>query len=260
MKKKIVAIVEARLNSKRLPNKVLMKIQGREILKIILERLKYSKKIDSIVVATTKNKKDNKLENFLKKNKYNFYRGSEKNIINRIIGAGDEYNADIIIRLTGDNPLVDPKMIDCMLSFYLKDRNTDYLTNNNFGDLKKRKIAMGLDVSIFKLNKLKIVEKLIKNLKGKKIFREYPTLYFYTLGKKNFKIKNIKLPQKFILDKKYRLTVDTIQDFKFFSILFFYLKNEKKYFSITKIKKVLLKYPLLYKINNKVTQYKPKFR
>ena len=58
MKKKIVAIVEARLNSKRLPNKVLMKIQGREILKIILERLKYSKKIDSIVVATTKNKKD----------------------------------------------------------------------------------------------------------------------------------------------------------------------------------------------------------
>ena len=153
MKKKIVAIVEARLNSKRLPNKVLMKIQGREILKIILERLKYSKKIDSIVVATTKNKKDNKIENFLKKNKYNFYRGSEKNIINRIIGAGDQYNADIIIRLTGDNPLVDPKMIDYMLNFYLKDRNTDYLTNNNFGDLKKRKIAMGLDVSIFKLNK-----------------------------------------------------------------------------------------------------------
>ena len=260
MKKKIVAIVEARLNSKRLPNKVLKKIRGKEILKIILERLKYSKKIDSIVVAITKNKKDNKLENFLKKNKFNFYRGSEKNIINRIIGAGDEYNADIIIRLTGDNPLVDPKMIDYMLNFYLKDRNIDYLTNNNFGDLKKRKIAMGLDVSIFKLNKLRIVEKLIKNLKGKKIFREYPTLYFYTLGKKNFKIKNIKLPQKFILDRKYRLTVDRIQDFKFFSILFFYLKNEKKYFSITKIKKVLLKYPLLYKINNKVTQYKPKFR
>jgi spore coat polysaccharide biosynthesis protein SpsF len=260
MKKKIVAIVEARLNSKRLPNKVLKKIRGKEILKIILERLKYSKKIDTIVVAITKNKKDNKLENFLKKNKYNFYRGSEKNIINRIIRAGDEYNADIIIRLTGDNPLVDPKMIDYMLNFYLKDRNTDYLTNNNFGGLKKRKIAMGLDVSIFKLNKLKIVEKLIKNLKGKKIFREYPTLYFYTLGKKNFKIKNIKLPQKFILDKKYRLTVDTIEDFKFFSKLFFYLKNEKKYLSITKIKKVLLKYPLLYKINNKVTQYKPKFR
>ena len=260
MKKKIVAIVEARLNSKRLPNKVLKKIRGKEILKIILERLKYSKKIDTIVVAITKNKKDNKLENFLKKNKYNFYRGSEKNIINRIIRAGDEYNADIIIRLTGDNPLVDPKMIDYMLNFYLKDRNTDYLTNNNFGDFKKRRIAMGLDVSIFKLNKLRIVEKLIMNLKRKKIFREYPTLYFYTLGKKNFKIKNIKLPQKFILDKKYRLTVDTIEDFKFFSKLFFYLKNEKKYLSITKIKKVLLKYPLLYKINNKVTQYKPKFR
>ena len=75
--KKIIAIVEARLNSKRLPNKVLKKIKNKELIRIIIERLRLSKKLNQIVVATTISKKDNKLVNFLKKIKIKFFRLSE---------------------------------------------------------------------------------------------------------------------------------------------------------------------------------------
>lgn len=149
MRKKIVAIVEARLNSKRFSGKVLKKINGKEILKIILERLKHSKKIDKIVVATTNNRQDDKIIRIIK-GKYNYFRGSEKNVLKRVIDAADKFNANLIVRLTADNPLIDAKTIDYMLNFYSKNTQIDYLTNNNFGNLKKRKLALGLDIIILK--------------------------------------------------------------------------------------------------------------
>ena len=118
--KKIVAIVEARLNSRRLPNKVLKKIKKKELISIVLERLKLSKKIHQIVVATTKNKKDMKLVNFLKRKKIKFFRGSEKNLFERIFNTANKFKADIIVRVTADNPFTDPDIIDYMLRNFRK--------------------------------------------------------------------------------------------------------------------------------------------
>ncbi len=259
MRKKIVAIVEARLNSKRFGGKVLKKINGKEILKIILERLKLSKKIDKIVVATTNNRRDDKIIKIIKR-KYNYFRGSEKNVVKRVIGAADKFNANLIVRLTADNPLIDAKAIDYMLNFYSKNTQIDYLTNNHFGNLKKRKLALGLDIIIFKKNKLKFIQTQINKLKNKRVFCEYPTLYFYTIGKKKFKIKNINMPKRFFIGKKYRLTIDTKDDYQFFLKLFSHFKWNKRYISIPDIKKILLKYPNLYKINNNIIQFQPKLK
>ncbi len=259
MKKKIVAIVEARLSSKRLNGKVLKKINGKEIIKIILERLKFSKKIDHVVVATTLNRKDDRIVKTIKK-KYNYFRGSERNVIKRVVDAADKFKAHIVVRLTGDNPLVDAKAIDYMLNYYLKNTKIDFLTNNHFGNLKKRKLALGLDINIINKDKLKFAQAQVKKLKNKKIFCEFPTLYFYTLGKKKFRIKNINMPKKFFIPKKYRLTIDTKDDYVFFLKLFSHFKSNNRYLNISDIKKILMKYPNLHKINNNVTQFQPKFR
>jgi spore coat polysaccharide biosynthesis protein SpsF len=259
MKKKIIAIVEARTNSKRLKNKVLKKINGKEIITLILQRLKVSKKIDQIVVATTNNKDDDKIIKVIGK-EFDYFRGSEKNVLKRVIGAADKFKANLIVRITADNPIVDVKAIDYMINFYLKNLHIDYLTNNFFGDLNKRKLALGLDISIFKKDKLELVKKYVQKLKkNKNMFCEFPTLYFYTIGKYKFNIKNITLPERFLINKKFRLTVDTENDLKFFISLFSHFKNKKNYLDISDIKKVLLKNPKLANINNKIAQFQPNF-
>ena len=235
------------------------KINGKEIITLILERLLVSKKIDQIVVATTNNKDDNQIIKVIGK-KFDYFRGSEKNVLRRVIGAADKFNADLIIRITADNPIVDAKAIDYMINFYLKNLHIDYLTNNCFGDLNKRKLALGLDISIFKKDKLKLIESYVKKLKkNKNTFYEFPTLYFYTVGKKIFNIKNITLPEKFFINKKFRLTVDTENDLKFFTSLFAHFKNKKNYLNISDIKKILLKNPKLANINNEIAQFQPNF-
>ena len=97
-------IVQARMGSTRLPGKVLKKIDGKPILLILLERVMLSKKIDKVVVATTKNKIDEEIVNFCKNYGFNYFRGSEQDVLNRYYNCAKQYNAKIIIRVTSDCP------------------------------------------------------------------------------------------------------------------------------------------------------------
>ena len=255
MKPNVVAIIEARMSSSRLNGKVLKKINNKEVLKIIIQRLGFSKIINKIIVATTTDKRDDKIINFLKKNNFSFYRGSLNDVMGRVVRAGEKYKADIIVRVTADNPLTDPKIIDYMLKHFLANKKIDYLTNNHFGNLKLRKIALGLDIDIFTLKSIKKIDKLANN----KIYRQYPTIYFYTKGKKLFAIKNILLPNKLIINNKYRLTLDTENDLKFFRKLFSLFKNKiNSYVKLSHIKKILISNPSLQKINLNIKQFDPK--
>ncbi len=176
---KTLAIIQARSNSKRFPNKVLKKINGLTIIEILLKRLSKSKKIDQLVVATTKRKSDNKLYNLVKKLGYHCFRGSERNVLLRFINAADTHSGKIIVRVTGDCPLIDPKLVDRCINNFKKD-NLDYYTNTNpptFPD--------GLDVEVTKIDVLK----KINLLRLSKSEREHVTKY---LRKNNrFKIKNL---------------------------------------------------------------------
>ncbi len=122
-KKKIIAIVQARLTSKRFPNKVIQKIGKFSVLEIMLKRLKKSKKIDDIVFSIPSNKNNYKLYKHLEKLNTKIFRGSENNVLERFYNTAKKFKATDIIRITGDCPLIDPKIIDNLINLYLKKKN-----------------------------------------------------------------------------------------------------------------------------------------
>ena len=109
---KIVAIIQARMSSKRLPGKVLLPLCGYPVIEHVVRRVKECKKINTIVVATSKSKADWPIVNWCKKNKINFFQGSLNDVLDRYYKASILFKADIIVRVTGDCPVIDPKILD----------------------------------------------------------------------------------------------------------------------------------------------------
>ena len=140
---KVVAIVQARMGSTRLPDKVLRKIGDKPMIQLLLERLSLSKMIDEIVVATSIDKRNDELGSVVKHLGYKIFHGSETDVLSRYLETAKSVDADIIIRITGDCPLIDPFLVDqCIERFLAED--VDYLSNNQpptFPD--------GLDTEVF---------------------------------------------------------------------------------------------------------------
>ena len=124
----IAGIVAARMESTRLPGKVLFEINGKTIIQIMVDRMKFSKKLDKIIIATSTNPNDDLVETYCKKNNIECYRGSEENLISRYKQISDSINADIIVKFGADSPLIDPKIIDHVIEIYLKN-NYDFVSN-----------------------------------------------------------------------------------------------------------------------------------
>ena len=126
----VVTIIQARMNSKRLPGKVLLEVEGKKMLELMIERVRFSKYANKIVVATTKNILDDKIASFCKINKIDCYRGSEIDVLDRIYKCATKFNADHIVRLTADNPIQEPSVMDKIISEYSNNINTiDYASN-----------------------------------------------------------------------------------------------------------------------------------
>ena len=154
---KVVAIIQARIESTRLPGKVLKTINGQALVSLLLSRLSKSKKIDQIIVATPKNSNNKKLVNCIKKEGYFVYEGSENNVLNRYYEAAQKVNADIIVRITGDCPLVDADLVDeCITKFHLS--GVDYLSN-----LEPQSFPDGLDIEVFSFQTLEDANNLAKS-------------------------------------------------------------------------------------------------
>lgn len=252
MTKRIHAIIEARMSSKRLPGKVMLKIQNKYILDILINRVKKSNKINKIIVATSKNVKDDKIINFCKKKRINFFRGSENNVAKRVYDCANKYDSDIIVQLTADNPLIDYRIIDKCVKLFL-NKKYDFVTNNNFGNFND-KTPVGMIVSIFKKKDL---GKNLKYLKSKPL-REHTTLYFYREGKKKYKIKNVRINKNLYNGKKPRLTLDYKEDFKLIKKV--YLSLSKKFnndFKFSEIIEYLNNNKKLLDVNSYLIQKNP---
>ncbi len=167
VKKKIIAIIQARVNSIRFPNKILKKINGIPAIEILYKRLQKSKKIDNIIIATSKNKKNKKLIDFLKSKKINHFVGEDGDVLKRYFDVVSKWGGDIIIRVTGDSILIDPKLVDNFITKF-KNKKVDYLSNTS-----PETFPDGLDIEIFTRKVLKVTN---KNAKGK-YFREHVTPY-----------------------------------------------------------------------------------
>lgn len=199
MKKKIniYAFVQARQTSKRLPNKIFLKLNKITILKNIYLRLKKSKYLNSIIFLIPKNSKNLKLKHYLKSEKYNFFCGDEFNVLKRYFDASKKFNPDLIVRVTADCPLVDYRLLDEMIKNFLKLENVDYFSNTI-----KRSYPDGLDIEIFTKNALNTTYKNTK----KKYDLEHVTPYM----QKNLKVRNYLNNKDY---SKLRWTLDTIEDY-----------------------------------------------
>ena len=141
--KKIVAIVQARMTSTRLPNKVLMDMGGKTVVGQVFNQLSFSKLLNEIVLATSTDKSDDPLENWVKDNHIRYFRGNLNNVLKRFFDTAKQVGADIIVRITADCPLIDPEVVDNVISGFLEG-GYDYYSNTNpptFPD--------GLDTEVF---------------------------------------------------------------------------------------------------------------
>mgnify|MGYP006091192365 CR=1 FL=1 len=242
------------MTSKRLPGKVLKKIMNKyPIIEVIYLRVMKSKLIDNICVATTNKKTDDILVNFLKKKKFNFFRGEENNVLKRVIDTGKYYKPKIIVQLTGDNPFLDFKIIDEMIRYFLK-KKCDFLTNNAFGISENRKFPHGMTINIF------YFKDLVENYEfcTTKELKEHTSLYFFREGKKKFNINNMPIKKKWCRNFLPRLTVDEISDFELSNKIFEHFNKKKRniYFSYKKILDFLENNQNLLKINSHIKQKK----
>ena len=146
---KFVATIEARMTSTRLPGKVLMPVAGKPLLEHLVIRLKSVPSINAIVLATTTNADDDVLETFSKKVGIKCYRGSEDDVMGRVINAANKENADVVVEITGDCPIIDPQIVEQTIRMF-KVNEVDYVSNNHI-----RSYPDGMDVQVFKLEALK---------------------------------------------------------------------------------------------------------
>jgi glutamate-1-semialdehyde 2,1-aminomutase len=145
---KIVAIIQARMGSTRLPNKVMRLINGMTMIEILLARLAKSKKIDQIVIATSTDKNNTPLIEHVEKMGYVCIPGSENDVLSRYIIAAKKVHADIIVRITGDCPLIDPALVDKVIEQFTVS-SVDYFSN-----ISPPTYPDGLDVEVFSLQAL----------------------------------------------------------------------------------------------------------
>ena len=203
-------IIQVRMSSKRLPGKTLKKINKLPVLKILLNNLKKSKRIKKIVVATSKNSEDKKIIKYCKINKINFYIGPLHNVFNRLLACAKYYKFKYFIRINGDSPLIDFKIINRAIKIHQK-RKVDYdIVTNVF----PRTFPKGQSVEIIRSSILQ------KNMKKFSIFdKEHVTTYFYK-NHSDFKIKNFKSKKG---SKEADQVVDYPRDLKIISKM---LKNK----------------------------------
>ena len=184
----VLAILQARMSSSRLPGKVMMEILGEPMISLQIERIKRAKKIDKLILATSNQEEDNKLEEVCKNIGLYCFRGSLDNVLDRYYNAALTFNPIHIVRLTGDCPLIDPKIIDEVIDYHISE-NSDFTSN---AAPNQRLIPDGLDAEVIKF---KILEKIRKKELSKEQ-KEHVTLYFYenlntflpTLNRKNLTI------------------------------------------------------------------------
>lgn len=242
---KVVAVVQARMGSTRLPGKVLKKINGEPMIKYTLDSLKRSKYIDEVVLATSDLKKDKPLAEFANEYNFNLFRGSEEDVLARYYHAAKEYNADVVVRITGDCPLIDYQITDNVIKLYLDNKNeVDFVANNI-----KRTFPRGVDTSVISSETLKIAYKNAE-LKAE---REHVVLYIKKTHEEDFNLLNYKAKGKYNRPD-IRITVDEKEDLELVREII--SRIESRPITLEKVINILDNNPDLLKINANINQKK----
>jgi len=237
-KRKVIAFVQARMGSNRLPGKVLKEIEGSPLLGILINRLKFCSLLNNIVIITSGSPKDDIIVDFCKKEGIEYFRGPEDDVLGRYYWAAYEYKADIVVRITADCPLIDPRIVDKMVGTFLS-KKCDFLSNmeplpNTYPD--------GMDVSVLDF---KALEKGWKEA-NRPSEREHVIFYFYKNPDK-FKILKMECEQDY---SDYRFTVDYPEDYELIKMLMLKLKEKEKFGHLEDLIEIMEENPELKQINS----------
>lgn len=238
---KVIAFVQARMSSSRLPGKVLKKIIEKPMLEHLVGRLSCSQLIDKVVVVTSNDDSDDAIEKLCCELKIECFRGSLDNVLERFYLANKLYDADHIVRITGDCPLLDSEIVDHVISEHLNS-SCNYTSNTI-----KPSYPDGQDVEVFDVATLGEMYLKAKS----KVDREHVTYFCYT-HPELFKLNNIVNPKGDF--SSYRWTVDNEVDFKFVEKIYEELYLSKRNFNSLDIYMLLDKKPYLSEINKGIVR------
>ena len=242
---KIGAIIQARTSSTRLPGKVLKELpkgSGITVLQQIIRRLKKSKNIDEVIVATTTESSDDAIVATARKENTKCIRGSLEDVLQRYYLAAKENSLDVIVRITGDCPCVDPDIVDSAISKHVREE-AGY-TSNVF----KRTYPDGFDVEVLDF---KVLEELYKKAsQGPE--REHVTLYIHN-NPAVCKMAHLEADKQFYAPER-RITLDTAEDYILLCAIYDELYSDNYYFGVREIAELFKKKPWLILINKKATE------
>lgn len=202
---RIVGLVAVRMKSTRLRQKALLDLNGIPLILQLLMRVKSSKQIDDVVLCTSKHLDDGILLKIAEENGFKQFAGDEADIIHRFVRAGEAEQADVIVRITGDNPLTDPKIMGMLIESHL-ETHADYTRMDN--------LPIGITPEIINLSALKILLEKAED----RSHSEYLTYYIMD-HPEVFKINVLKAPAP-LARPDYRLTVDYAEDYKLIKEIF----------------------------------------
>ena len=232
---KIGAIVQGRMSSNRLPGKVLLPLAGKPVLWHVLNRLKFCKTLDVIVLATSVSKEDRKLKKVADSLDIPTFFGSLDDVLSRYYLSAKKYKLDTVVRITADCPVIDPHIVDEVVRRFIKGGYDLYGISGNFPD--------GLDTSVLSF---KAIEDAYKKTKLPSD-REHVGTTFFRTHKDMFKTGGY---EKFKDKGNYRWTLDEPEDYEFLKKVYEALYQEGELFFYQDIFKLLEKKPELMKINS----------
>jgi len=240
MNKKVSAIIEARMTSTRLRGKHMLPVLGRPIIEYLINRLKLVKSLDNIVMATTINKADDPLVKLSQEAEIKYYRGSENDVMSRVIEAAQSVSAEIIVSITGDCPLIDPQLIDQAIKTFTHNR-CDYVNNAAIPGYPG-----GMNVQVYSL------DSLIKSSKSTSdiLDREHVTSHIF--ANPDLFLPIYLLPPPDLDYPEYTLELDEQSDYDLIKKIIEHFGENNITFSCKDIIDLLLKNPEWHDINKKV--------
>lgn len=248
---KIVGTIQARMGSLRFPGKVLKEIMGKPMLHYQIERIKQSILIDDVVIATSTSSLDDVIEDFAESNNIKYFRGSENDVLQRIVDTLKHFQVDIHVEFMGDNPIPDANLVDSIVGFYLKNKEQyDFVTNS-----LKTTYPPGFEVYVFPSEVLYQAEKDVTDPN----LREHVGLHIYSKPDK-FRIFNIEAHESIKKYADYHFEVDTEEDLEVIKAIIEHFYPENPCFSMTQAIEFLEKHPELREKNANIPRRWKEFR
>ena len=239
---KIACIIEARFSSTRLPGKVLTPIRGEPMLSRLIERLRFARTIDEIVVATTTNASDDEVVIVAQRSGASTFRGSENDVLDRVVGAAQSCKADIIVEITGDCPLIDPGLIDKVVGDFLVG-GADFVSN-----ILPHTTPRGTDVRVFRAKDLAEINARSSDPAD----HEHVSLHFWE-HLDRYQCRNVEMDLPEVV-AELRWTVDTPEDLEFVRAIYDGLYDSNPAFSLVDVLDYLNANPQLLEINRHIEQ------